>query len=349
VVVAHVASTEPPFSLTAEHQSWPALESALKNGGAKDLLPASSLYALAALELGMAYVNFTPNAARPLLLTAGSLVRNPGNHTLFRGTDLGVSTLASMTAGDANVSFTNAPAMLGGGGAKDSKNVSILPGACGNNTISTGAGTALVTYDSIYGLRLLDTATEFSPSVTNLQTALDNVRIVNTSGSGIVTNTLLSDTTINSLSIDETGIGTNTGVSVVGDDPSRMLTLNSGTIFSRQIVTTATASDAVVISNLVLNLNGEEGNIISANQNLQPRQYASTLVYLCVDHERQRQGCDNRSHWRLQRPCPVHRANTTHLHRVHNSKLGHPTAQQGRGVRQHRRARRPHPQRRRDS
>jgi autotransporter-associated beta strand protein len=219
------------------------------------------------LDIGQAFVNLTPNAARPLLLTAGSFVRNPGNHTLFRGIDLGVSTLASMTAGDANVSFTNAPTMLGGGGLEDSKNVSILPGAYGNNTSSSGVGTALVTYDSIYGLRLLDTATEFSSSVTNLQTALDNVRIVNTSGSGIVTNTLLSDTTINSLSIDETGIGTNTGVSVVGDDPSRMLTLNSGTIFSRQIVTTATASDAVVISNLVLNLNGEEGNIISANQN----------------------------------------------------------------------------------
>ena len=70
VVVAHVASTEPPFSLTAEHQSWPALESALKNGGAKDLLPASSLYALATLELGMAYVNFTPStgAAIPALI-----------------------------------------------------------------------------------------------------------------------------------------------------------------------------------------------------------------------------------------------------------------------------------------
>ncbi len=219
------------------------------------------------LDIGQSYINFNPNAARPLLLTADSLVRNPGSHTLFRGADLGVSTLASVTPGDANVSFTNAPAMLGGGGAKDSKNVSILPGACGNNTISTGAGTALVTCDSIYGLRLLDTATEFSPSVTNLQTALDNVRIVNTSGSGIVTNTLLTDTTINSLSIDETGIGTNTGVSVVGDTPSRILTLNSGTIFSRQIVTTATASDAVVISNLVLNLNGQEGIIMSANQN----------------------------------------------------------------------------------
>jgi len=219
------------------------------------------------LDIGQDFVNFTPDAARPLLLTAGSLVRNPGSHTLFRGADLGVSTLASSTSGDANVSFTTAPTLLGGNGVKDTKNVSILPGAYGNNVVSSGAGLALVTYDSIYGLRLLDTATEFSSSVTNLQTALDNVRIVNTSGSGIVTNTLLVDTTINSLSIDETGAGTDTGTLIMGDDPSRVLTLASGTIFSRQIVTTATASDAVVISNLVLNLNGEDGNIISANQN----------------------------------------------------------------------------------
>ena len=239
------------------------------------------------LDIGQAFVNFTPNAARPLLLTAGSFARNPGNHTLFRGADLGVSTLASSTAGDANVSFTTAPTLLGGNGVKDTKNVSILPGSYGNNVISTGSGLGLVTYDSTYGIRLLDTATEFSSSVTNLQTVLDNVRIVNTSGSGIVTNTLLSDTTINSLSIDETGVGTNTGVFVIGDTPSRMLTLNSGTIFSRQIVTAALASDAVVISNLVLNLNGQEGIILSANQNnyYQGNTPASLLIYASITND----------------------------------------------------------------
>ncbi len=239
------------------------------------------------LDAGQAYVNFNPNAARPLLLTADSLVRNPGNHTLFRGVDLGISTLASATAGDANVSFTAAPTLLGGGGAKDTTNVSILPGAYGNNVSSSGAGLALVTYDSTYGIRLLDTATEFSPSVTNIQTALDNVRIVNTSGSGILTNELLADTTINSLSIDETGAGTDTGTLIMGDDPSRMLTLASGTIFSRQIVTTAAASDAVVISNLVLNLNAQEGIIFSANQNTynQGNTQAPLYIYASITND----------------------------------------------------------------
>lgn len=219
------------------------------------------------LDIGQAYVNFNPNAARPLLLTAGNFVHNLGNHTLFRGADLGLSTLASSTAGDANVSFTNAPTLLGGGGAKDSTNVSILPGAYGNNVSSSGAGLALVTYDLTYGIRLLNTTTEFLPSVTNLLTSLDNVRIVNTTGSGIVTNTLLADATINSLSIDQTGAGTDTGVRIYGNNPARVLTLASGTIFSRQIVTTPLASDATVISDLVLNLNGQEGIILSANQN----------------------------------------------------------------------------------
>lgn len=252
----------------------------LTSGGVNNANTVDAITQALILDIGQAFVNLTPNAARPLLLTAGSFVRNPGSHALFRGTDLGVSTLASSTAGDANISFTTAPTLLGGNGVKDTKNVSILPGSYGNNVSSSGPGLALVTYDSTYGIRLLDTATEFSTSVTNLQTALDNVRIVNTSGSGIVTNTLLADTTINSLSIDETGIGTNTGVFVIGDTPSRMLTLNSGTIFSRQIVTTATASDAVVISNLVLNLNGQEGMIISANQNTYNQGNTTAPLYI---------------------------------------------------------------------
>lgn len=60
VVVINVASTEPPFRLSAHHRSWAALESLLKRGNAA-ALPASSLYALAAIEEGMPFVNFTPS------------------------------------------------------------------------------------------------------------------------------------------------------------------------------------------------------------------------------------------------------------------------------------------------
>ncbi len=60
LIVMSVASTEPPFLVGEIHQSWKALKAALPTGGA-ELLPASSLYALAALQHGHTYINFTPS------------------------------------------------------------------------------------------------------------------------------------------------------------------------------------------------------------------------------------------------------------------------------------------------
>lgn len=59
VVVLSVASTEPPFPTGPEHQSLSVLEPLLSRAG-NPVLPASSLYAYAALDLGLPYVNFTP-------------------------------------------------------------------------------------------------------------------------------------------------------------------------------------------------------------------------------------------------------------------------------------------------
>ncbi len=60
VVVVNTASTEPPFPLAEVHTSLERLAPALeqRNGA---VLPASSLYAWAALELGLPYINFTPS------------------------------------------------------------------------------------------------------------------------------------------------------------------------------------------------------------------------------------------------------------------------------------------------
>ena len=60
LIVLNVSSTEPPLELTDVHRSWSALAPALKNGGG-ELLPSSSLYAIAALEQGHTYLNFTPS------------------------------------------------------------------------------------------------------------------------------------------------------------------------------------------------------------------------------------------------------------------------------------------------
>jgi myo-inositol-1-phosphate synthase len=59
VVVASVASTEPPFELGDIHATRERMLPALEQRGA--VLPASSLYAWAALNLGFPYINFTPS------------------------------------------------------------------------------------------------------------------------------------------------------------------------------------------------------------------------------------------------------------------------------------------------
>ncbi len=68
VVVINVSSTEPPFETTAVHDKLDALTAALERQ--PDVLPASSLYAFATLDLGWPYLNFTPSlgASVPALL-----------------------------------------------------------------------------------------------------------------------------------------------------------------------------------------------------------------------------------------------------------------------------------------
>ena len=65
MIVLNVASTEPPFALGEVHQRWDTLNAALADGG-PELLPASSLYALAALRCGYTYINFTPSLGASL-------------------------------------------------------------------------------------------------------------------------------------------------------------------------------------------------------------------------------------------------------------------------------------------
>jgi myo-inositol-1-phosphate synthase len=60
VVVVNVASTEPPFEIGDVHKSLKGFVAALEHTQAR-LVPASSLYAWAALDLGLPYINFTPS------------------------------------------------------------------------------------------------------------------------------------------------------------------------------------------------------------------------------------------------------------------------------------------------
>ncbi len=64
VVVVNLASTEPPTDVADLPERWEELEKLLDANGCP--LRASSLYAIAALDLGMPYINFTPSLGASL-------------------------------------------------------------------------------------------------------------------------------------------------------------------------------------------------------------------------------------------------------------------------------------------
>jgi myo-inositol-1-phosphate synthase len=100
LIVLNVASTEPPFPLSDVHENWDTLNAALVDGG-PELLPASSLYALAAIRSGHTYINFTPSvgASMPALTqlaeATGSLIAGKDGKT---GETLVKTVLAPMFA-----------------------------------------------------------------------------------------------------------------------------------------------------------------------------------------------------------------------------------------------------------
>ncbi len=83
LIVLNVASTEPPFPTSEVHQHWETLGPRL-SGGTDALLPASSLFALAAIEGGHSYVNFTPSLGASIR-AIDELARSTGS--LYGGKD----------------------------------------------------------------------------------------------------------------------------------------------------------------------------------------------------------------------------------------------------------------------
>jgi myo-inositol-1-phosphate synthase len=61
LVVVNVASTEAPTPVAEVHETLARLSPALLSASEPSALPPSSLYAFAALELGLPYLNFTPS------------------------------------------------------------------------------------------------------------------------------------------------------------------------------------------------------------------------------------------------------------------------------------------------
>jgi autotransporter-associated beta strand protein len=211
-------------------------------------------------------ISLSTAANRRTLIQAGSFVREAGGTILFRGTNLGVNTLAGTDGNSSNIAFTTGPTLLGGGGASGTTTVGIIAGAFGDtNATGNGFGPTggLVTYEDTYGVRLLSES-EYKTFIEDGQTQLDNIRIANSSGAVAETTLTSGTTTINSLSLDVSGDSGNQGITITGD-PGTTLKLNSGVIYARQDVTTGgnpNASDAMVINVPILDLNGQEGIIL---------------------------------------------------------------------------------------
>ncbi|MDX1965365.1 MAG: inositol-3-phosphate synthase [Pirellulales bacterium] len=100
VVVVYVASTEP----VTDSSSWPATYAQLEpllDDGAKCPLPASCLYAIAALDLGCSFINFTPSLGATPAAIQDLAIQRKSRHYGYdgkTGETLLKSTLAPMFA-----------------------------------------------------------------------------------------------------------------------------------------------------------------------------------------------------------------------------------------------------------
>ena len=96
LIVVNVASTEPPLEPGAVPQRWAALDKLLDQP-TKCFLAASSLYAIAALDLGASYINFTPSTgATPPAI--GELALDRGTRHAGRDGKTGETLLKSVLA-----------------------------------------------------------------------------------------------------------------------------------------------------------------------------------------------------------------------------------------------------------
>jgi len=96
VVVVNVASTEPPTPTEMLPKRWAELEKTLE-GDNESPLPASALYAIAALDRGYPYVNFTPSLGSALP-AVDELARLRGTCHMGRDGKTGETLLKSVLA-----------------------------------------------------------------------------------------------------------------------------------------------------------------------------------------------------------------------------------------------------------
>jgi autotransporter-associated beta strand protein len=240
------------------------------NAGANVHDTITGTLSIGAGSTGQDFVTLTPGSTKNELLTIGNYSRTVGSLVLFRGTSLGVNTIASATANATNIQFTTAPTLTGSGGGVGTTGHGIIVGAFGDtSTGGTGGATGgLVTYDSTNGVRLLQ-ASEYQNGITDGQTALTDVLYTSTSTSGALSTTLTaSNTTINSLSLTETGTSQVSQAITITGTAGTTLNVSSGVVYASQSISGATNSaGAQTISVGTLNFGSTEGIFYAGQTN----------------------------------------------------------------------------------
>lgn len=198
--------------------------------------------------------------ANTLLVRAKRLVPDLGM-ILFKGTELGMNptNYAGTAKAMANIVFDEVPEVYGNPNGTGDE-TPIVKGA----VLQTGAdnfGEGFVAYDELFGVRLLDPATEYAHTIADGQTRLSNVLFTNTLEGPVEITLTQPMTTVNSLAINLTGASGNAGLSILGE-PDTTLRVNSGMIFLNQnLAATRTTDDNQTIAVPNLDFNGQEGRI----------------------------------------------------------------------------------------
>ncbi len=207
---------------------------------------------------GILSVNLLAGKAFKHTLTATAYNHN-GGVTLFKGTNLGTVDMATTAGQAANVIFDAAPILLGTADGLEAQ-TPIMKGTIADTT-TAGYGMGFATYNSTYGIRLLDSTTEYTDTLESGSTALNNVRLPTTDAPIAVT---LTDpmTTVNSLMLLNTGTGNDMGITISNDNALAETTLRvaSGMIYAQQTVSgTPTTNDVIVLKVPLLDFSGSSG------------------------------------------------------------------------------------------
>jgi fibronectin-binding autotransporter adhesin len=182
-----------------------------------------------------------------LELTAASLLRSNFGVLNLVGTTVGTSVAG--TFGVASLQLTNSAtatnALIGGGGALGTPNVSIIPWAAGeNSTYALNEVNTFVTYTSSYGFHPLTSSeyTTVSTSLTSGSSTTNNIVY-----KGASTSTLNSATTVNSLNLQVNVTITGAGSLIITSGAILQDSLIASTISSPLVAGATTAPIELVI------------------------------------------------------------------------------------------------------